>query len=129
MLASESNINVTVIMPLDTAICHHTVAHMCWVGEMLPGWAIAWYLLASHAVWQVLFKEPMWQGLSAEDRLQFLQHGVCPGGPNTPLNLVCRNEWMHYLVSYVQPWEPVDILLDTVYTFVQSEGHALSQQG
>ena len=71
---------------------------------------------------QVLFKEAMWQGLGAEERLQFLERGVCPGNPNTPLNLVCRNEWMHYLVSYVQPWEPVDTLLDTVYTFVQSQG-------
>ena len=63
----------------------------------------------------------MWQGLSADAKLQFVEHGICPGDPNTPLHVLCRNEWMHYLVSYVQPWEPLDYLLDTIYTFVQSQ--------
>ena len=70
---------------------------------------------------QILFKEPIWQGLSADEHSLFLESGICPGGPNTPLNMVCRNEWMHYLVSYVQPWEPLEGLLDTVYKFVQSQ--------
>lgn len=72
---------------------------------------------------QVLFKQATWQTLDVADRLAFLENGTCPGAPFTPLNLVCRNEWMHYLVSYVQPWLPLETLLDTLHGFVQS--HAL----
>ena len=72
---------------------------------------------------QVLFKEPLWQTLDVVDRLAFLENGTCPGAPFTPLNLACRNEWMHYLVSFVQPWLPLEDLLNTVHQFVQT--HAL----
>ena len=75
----------------------------------------------SNILWQVLFKNVIWQGLSAEERLLFLENGICPGDPNTPLNTVCRNEWMHYLVSFVQPWEPLEDVLDTLHLFVQSQ--------
>lgn len=81
--------------------------------------------LTSQGLFQVLFKEPVWQGLTSEAKLLFLEQGICPGDPNTPLHLLCRNEWMHYLVSYVQPWEPLEVLLDTVYEFVQSQNYLL----
>ena len=79
---------------------------------------------------QVLFKNPTWVGLSAPERLAFLENGTCPGRYLTPLNVLCRNEWMHYLISYVQPWEPLEIVLDAVYKFVQSHSPTLAlQQG
>ena len=72
---------------------------------------------------QVLFKEPLWQTLNVTQRLGFLENGTCPGVPFSPLNLACRNEWMHYLVSFVQPWEPLEDLLNTLHAFVQT--HAI----
>ena len=69
----------------------------------------------------MLFKEPVWLGLNASERLAFLEKGECPGRPLTPLNVLCRNEWMHYLISYVQPWEPLNIVLDYVNNFVQTQ--------
>lgn len=71
---------------------------------------------------QILFKEGLWQTLDMVDRLAFLENGTCPGAQFSPLNLACRNEWMHYLVSYVQPWIPLEDLLNTIERFVKSHG-------
>lgn len=75
----------------------------------------------------MLTKEAAWQALKAEDKLLFLEKGECPGNPNTPLNLLCRNEWMHYHTSFVQPWEPLEALLDTAYNYVQNQSFLTAQ--
>ncbi len=81
-------------------------------------------LLVALADWptcclQVLFKDPTWQALTDEEHLLFLEKGTCKS--NTPLHALCRNHWMHYLVSYVQPWEPLEQLLDAAHSFVQNQ--------
>ncbi|KAL0039375.1 hypothetical protein WJX79_005487 [Trebouxia sp. C0005] len=86
---------------------------------------VAWTRLTdvSHLHYQteVLFKDPTWQALTDEERLLFLEKGTCPGKSNTPLHMLCRNHWMHYLVSFVQPWEPLEKLLDAAHSFVQNQ--------
>lgn len=86
---------------------------------------VAWTRLTDvshlHYHTEVLFKDPTWQALTDEERLLFLEKGTCPGKSNTPLHALCRNHWMHYLVSYVQPWEPLEKLLDAAHSFVQNQ--------
>ena len=73
------------------------------------------------SIWlQVLFRKPEWQGLNATQRLQYLEEGKCPGAPDSALHATCRNEWQHYLISYVQPWAPLEKQLDAVMEFVQT---------
>ncbi len=95
-------------------ICFHAL-FMPWPSALLVALAhcLTIYL-------QVLFKDPTWQALTDEERLLFLEKATCPGKSNTPLHALCRNHWMHYLVSYVQPWEPLEQLLDAAHSFVQN---------
>ena len=71
---------------------------------------------------QVLFKDPVWQGLTASEQHLFLTNGTCPGKPSTPIFSKCLDNWLQYLMSFVQPWEPLSAVLDDVNAYVQSFG-------
>jgi hypothetical protein len=108
---------------LWTVYDHLLAPAAVYVHSFIP-WPSVLLVALAHCVTcclQVLFKDPTWQALTDEERLLFLEKGTCPGKPNTPLNMLCRNHWMHYLVSYVQPWEPLEKLLDAAHSFVQNQ--------